>query len=140
MVQTIPYLLVKSGKKAIALYEECFGAKLISHEPFKEDLGKMMGFPEDFDYKNSTMHARLDILGAPIYLADNAMGAPFDSSGNVEVLLDLESKEQLDLIYEKAKNLGFNIKMELQKTFWGAYFARFEDTEGIGWQINYNEE
>jgi uncharacterized glyoxalase superfamily protein PhnB len=29
--------------------------------------------------------------------------------------------------------------MELEKTFWGAYFARFEDPEGIGWQLNFSE-
>ncbi|MFX0082716.1 MAG: VOC family protein [Candidatus Hodarchaeota archaeon] len=55
------------------------------------------------------------------------------------VYLDLDSKDQIDKIYNKVKEKGYKILMELEKTFWGAYFARFEDPEGIGWQLNYNE-
>jgi len=138
MVKAIPYLLVKNGKKAIKVYEELFGAKLISHEPFSPEIGKEFGFLDDFDYDNSTMHAKLEIDGAQIYLADNFMGLP--GSGNVEITLDLDSKEQMDKIYNKAKEKGYKIKMELQQTFWGAWFARFEDTYGVGWQLNYQSE
>ncbi|MHA2429937.1 MAG: VOC family protein [Promethearchaeota archaeon] len=138
MVKAIPYLLVKNGKEAIKAYEELFGAKLIHHEPFSPEIGKEFGFPDDFNYDNSTMHARLEIDGALIYLADNFMRLP--GSGNVEVTLDLDSKDQMDTIYNKAKEKGYNIKMELQQTFWGAWFARFEDSDGVGWQLNYQSE
>jgi PhnB protein len=137
MTKAIPYLLVKNGKKAIELYENLFRAKLIEHQPFNKEIGKEFGLPEDFDYENSTMHAKLDIDGALIYLADNMMGLP--SPGNIEITLDLENKEQIDSIYKKVKEKDFKIKMELEKTFWGAWFARFEDSEGIGWQLNYTE-
>ena len=137
MTKAIPYLLVKNGKKAIELYKSLFGATLIEHQPFNNEIGKEFGMPEDFDYDNSTMHAKLDIDGALIYLADNMMGLP--STGNVEITLDLENKDQLDSIYKLVKEKGFKITMELEKTFWGAWFARFEDSEGIGWQINYTE-
>lgn len=137
MTKAIPYLLVKSGKKAIKLYEYLFGAKLIEHQPFNKEISKEFGLPEDFDYENSTMHAKLDIDGALVYLADNMMGLP--SPGNVEITLDLENKDQIDQIYEKVKKKDFKIKMELERTFWGAWFARFEDSEGIGWQLNYTE-
>lgn len=76
MTKAIPYLLVKNGKKAIELYENLFRAKLIEHQPFNKEIGKEFGLPEDFDYENSTMHAKLDIDGALIYLADNMMGLP----------------------------------------------------------------
>ncbi|MFX0140515.1 MAG: VOC family protein, partial [Candidatus Hodarchaeota archaeon] len=130
MVKAIPYLLVRNGKEAIKVYEELFGAKLISHEPFSLEIGKEFGFPDEFDYDNSTMHAKLEIEGAQIYLADNFMG--YSGSGNVEITLDLDSKEQMDTIYNKVKEKGYKIKMELQQTFWGAWFARFEDLDGIG--------
>ncbi len=59
--------------------------------------------------------------------------------GIVEITLDLDTKEQIDKIYNKAKEKGYPILMELEKTFWDAYFTRFEDSEGIGWQLNYSE-
>ena len=137
MTKAIPYLLVKNGKKAIELYKDLFGAQLIEHQPFNKEIGKEFGIPEDFDYENSTMHAKLDIEGDLIYLADNMMGLP--SPGNVEITLDLENKDQIDRIYEEVKKNDFKIKMELERTFWGAWFARFEDSEDIGWQLNYTE-
>lgn len=140
MTKAIPYLLVKNGRKAIKLYEDIFDAKLIHHEPFNKEMGQNFGFSDDFDYDNSTMHARIEIHGAMIYLADNILADDFKSSGNVEVTLDLDTKEQLEKIYEKAKKHGSKITMELEKTFWGAYFTRFEDSEKIGWQLNFSEE
>jgi PhnB protein len=138
MVKAIPYLLVKNGKKAIEIYKELFDAKVIEHQPFSTEVGKEFGMPDDFDYENSTMHAKLDISGALIYLADNVTQRG-KAPGIVEITLDLETKEQIDKIYNKAKEKGYSILMELEKTFWGAYFARFEDPEGIGWQLNYSE-
>ena len=140
MAKAIPYLLVKNGKKAIKLYEDLFDAKLVYHQPFSEEIGKEFGFPDGFNYDDSTMHAELEIYGTTIYLADNSMGPPFESSGNVEITLNLESKQDFNTIYKKAKRLKSTIKMEAQQTFWGAWFARFEDTEKIAWQLNFSEE
>jgi PhnB protein len=139
MVKAIPYLLVENGKKAIKLYEDLFEAKVVSHQPFTKEIGKEFGMPDDFDYKNSTMHAELEIGGAEVYLSDNPMGRGSKTSSNVEIVLDLESKAQIEKIYNKAKELDCKIGMELQQTFWGAHYARFEDPIGIGWQLNFRE-
>ncbi len=138
MVQAIPYLIVKNGKESIKLYKDLFGAKIIEEMPFTKEMGKQFGLPDDFDYENSTLHAELEINGGKIMLTDNMAGET--GGGNVEVMLQLESKKQIDTIYSKAKKKGFKIKMELEKTFWGAYFARFEDSDGIGWQLNFQED
>ena len=138
MVLAIPYLIVRNGKESIKLYEELFGAKVIEHMPFTKEMGTQFGLPDDFDYKNSTLHAELEINGGKIMVTDNMAGET--GGGNVEVLLQLESKDQIDTIYSKAKKKGFKIKMELEKTFWGAYFARFEDSDGVGWQLNFQAD
>lgn len=138
LIKTNPFLLVKNGKAAIELYKELLGAKLVDHMPFTKEMGKEFGFPKNFDYNNSTMHAVLDVKSAEIMLADNTMGAP--GGGNVEIVLHLDNKKDLEEIYKKAKAKKFKIKMELQKTFWGAWYARFEDSEGVGWQLNFQEE
>lgn len=129
--------MVKNGKKAIKLYKNLFGAKELEHQPFHKEMGKGFGLPDDYDYENSMLHAKLDFDGALIYLADNILGLP--SPSNVEITLDLESKDQIDSIYRKVEENNFKITMTLEKTFWGAWFARFEDSEGIGWQLNYTE-
>ena len=138
MVLAIPYLIVKNGKESIKLYEELFGAKIIDHMPFTKEMGTQFGLPNDFDYDNSTLHAELEINSAKIMLTDNMAGEI--GGGNVEVMLQLDSKDQIDTIYSIAKKKGFKIKMELEKTFWGAYFTRFEDSDGIGWQLNFQED
>ena len=137
MVKANAYLNVTSGKESIELYKELFGAKLISHMPFKKEMGANMGFPEDFDYENSTMHAMIDIGGAIIMLSDNMMNRV--GGGNVMIFLDLDSKEQLDKIHEKVKKKKYKILMELSKTFWGAWFMIFEDSNGIAWQLGFGD-
>jgi uncharacterized glyoxalase superfamily protein PhnB len=173
MVKINPYLMVSNGKSAIELYKDLFGAKQVDHIPFQKEAGAYFGFPEDFDYENSTMHAELDIGGATIMLSDNPMNknrsgnvqilVNLDSkkdldkiyekvkekgfeilmdknrSGNVQILVNLDSKKDLDKIYEKVKEKGFEILMDLQKTSWGSWFLVFEDSYGIGWQLNFPE-
>ena len=137
MVRVIPYLTVKNGKKAIELYKVIFNAKLLDHRPVAKEEGANFNLPEDFDYENSTMHAELEIGGSHVYLSDN-MGPHIEPSGQrIEILLELDTKEEIEAIYNKAKERGAEIKMELQKTFWGAMYARFKDPLGIGWQLNH---
>ena len=61
MITINPYLMVKNGQEAIELYKELFGAKLVDRMPFEKEAGAFFGFPDDYDYENSTMHAVLDL-------------------------------------------------------------------------------
>ena len=137
MAKINPYLMVENGKEAIELYKELFGAKLVEHTPFEKEAGAHFGFPDDYDYENSTMHAILDINGAVIMLSDNALGK--SGSGNVQVLMNLDSKEEIDKINEKVQNKKFTVIMPLEKREWGMWFLMFEDSFGIGWQLSYSE-
>jgi PhnB protein len=49
----------------------------------------------------------------------------------------MDSLDEAKRVYA-ALSEGGTIEMELQKTFWGAYFASFTDQFGIGWMINYD--
>jgi PhnB protein len=138
MVKAIPYLVVPKAKEAIELYKKVFDAKVVSHEPFSKEMGEQMGFPDNFDYVNSTMHAELDIFGSDIYVSDSDSPEKIPK-GNVEVVLSVDNLEQIETFYNNAKKSGVEIIMELQKTFWGAHFTRFRDSFGVGWQLNYAE-
>ena len=138
MVKINPYLMVKNGKEAIELYKDLFGAKLVDHTPFAKEAAEYFGFPDDFDYENSTMHAVLDIGGAVVMLSDNPLGK--SGSGNVQILITYDAKEELDKIYEKVQKKKFTIIMPLEKTSWGSWFLFFEDSNGVGWQIAFFED
>ena len=138
MVKINPYLMVENGKEAIYLYKDLFGAKLVEHTPFAKEAGVHFGFPDDYNYENSTMHAVLDINGATIMLSDNALGK--SGSGNVQILINLDSKEELERINEKVQKKKFTIIMPLEKRTWGMWFLMFEDSFGIGWQLTFAED
>ncbi|MBY8986152.1 MAG: glyoxalase/bleomycin resistance/extradiol dioxygenase family protein [Candidatus Lokiarchaeota archaeon] len=138
MVKINPYLMVKNGKEAIELYKDLFGAKVIDQMPFEKEAGAYFGFPDDFDYENSTMHVVLDIEGATVMLSDNPMGKP--GSGNVQVLVTVESEDEIEKINEKVQKNKFTIVMPLEKTDWGSWYMMFEDSNGVGWQINFPVE
>ncbi len=131
--------MVKNGKEAIELYKDLFGAKLVDRMPFTKEMGgEGFGFPDDYDYENSTMHAVLDIEGAVVMLSDNPMGK--QGSGNVQVLITYDTKEPLVKINEKVQKKKFTIIMPLEETFWGSWYMMFEDSFGVGWQLNFSVE
>jgi PhnB protein len=138
MVKINPYLMVKNGKEAIERYKYLFGANVVEQMPFEKSAGEAFGFPDDFDYENSTMHAVLDIGGGTVMLSDNPMGK--SGSGNVQVLLTLDSKEEIDKIHEKVQEKKYTIIMPYRKTFWGSWYFMFEDSDGVGFQLNYPGE
>ena len=135
--------MVENGNNAIELYKDLFGAKVVEHRPFTKEVGAQMGWSDDFDYENSTMHAELDIEGATVMLSDNPDTSPMGevkAFNNVYVLVTVDSKEKIDKINEKVLEKKFAVTMPLEKTFWGSWFLVFQDSFGIGWQIAYSEE
>ena len=134
-MKVIPYISVPNAMKAIAAYEKLFDARLVDRMPFDEAVGASMGLPDDFDYENSTMHAVLDFSGAEVYISDS-MGEP--APGPVEILLDFDSREEIEGVWAKVKKMGLRVVMELEPQFWGALYGRFVDDDGVGWQLNHN--
>ncbi len=134
MVKAIPQIGVINAKNSIEYYKQIFDAKVITQVPVNPQAGKMMGLPEDYDYENSTMHAEIDIAGARLYLFDLRV---LPSHGNVEIALMFESKEEIETIWAKVKKCDYKIIFELATTFWGGYLGKFENCDGITWQLEY---
>ena len=130
-----PHISVPNAKKTIEVYKQLFKARLIDHMPFDKNIGASMGLSDSFDYENSTMHAVLDFNGSEVYIADS-MGEK--RSGPVEIVLDFESREDIEAIWSKVKMMNLQILMELEPQFWGALYGRFIDNDGVGWQLNHN--
>lgn len=88
-------------------------------------------------YEGKIIHSELHINDRCIlYFVDKL--DPQKAVSNPELILELDSKEEIDRLYSKVSEKGI-IKFELQKTFWGAYHAVIIDPYGIVWTLNYSE-
>jgi PhnB protein len=139
MVTVVPYLAVTNAKKALELYKQVFEIEINNHMPFTKEMGQGMGLPDDFDYENSTMHSEFELDGGRLYMSDDASGKKAGVQ-KIDVLLEIGSKKQIEKFFKNAEDHGFTISNKLEKTFWGAWFARVVDPFGIGWQMNYQED
>lgn len=52
----------------------------------------------------------------------------------------MESREEVDLIMEKAREAGATITVPAQDTFWGGYSGYFQDPDGHLWEIVWNPD
>ncbi len=145
MTLIIPYITLKgvgSANEAIRLYQSVFGAKLVEQMSYTPELGQQYGFPDNFDYKKSTMHAKIEIEGASMFISDELdflQEKPLKKGlGKVEIYIELDSKAKYDEIWENAsKRPDFKVLAESEFSFWGSWFARFMDSNEIAWQISY---
>lgn len=133
MVKMIPYLNVPNAKDAIDVYQKIFDAKLLNHLPFNKNNPPPNGFPDNFDFENSTIYAQIEILGLPIHLSDSLTDV--SSQGMVDIYLELDNEDQINQFYNKAKD-SCEVKVPLAKQAWGAYYTNFKDPVGITWQLS----
>lgn len=131
-----PYIMVKNANEALAFYQKVFGAEVIEHNKYEKSIGEQAGFPDDFDYENSTMHVGFRIGGHALYMADDVQNNLQDR-GRVDVMYEPSTREEIEVVYKRALDEGAEVDQELQETFWGAVFARFHDPFGVTWQLNY---
>lgn len=80
--------------------------------PFDKQMGKEMGLPDGFDYDNSTMHAVLDFNGEEVYISDSMNSLP---PGPVEIVLDFDSREEIEKVWDKVKKMNCQVVMELEQ-------------------------
>jgi PhnB protein len=117
-----PYLIVNDAAKALAFYQQAFGAK----ELFRmEQPGGRIG------------HAEIKIGDSPIMLADEfpEMGArsPQSLGGTpVSILLYVENA---DAMTERAVAAGAKILRPLQNQFYGDRSATLADPFGHTWHV-----
>ena len=53
---------------------------------------------------------------------------------------NVNSKEEVDAIMEKARAAGATIAKEAQDTFWGGYAGYFQDPDGHLWEVAWNPQ
>ena len=88
--------------------------------------------------KNLVMHIELPILGGHVLMGTDApesMGFKVNYGNNVYINLEPDTREETEKFF-KALSAGGQVSMELQDTFWGAYYGSCTDKYGVQWMFN----
>lgn len=116
-----PFIYVKDVDKLLSYYKDVFQANteiLIAKD------GK-------------TYHAQL-IIGENTFVHFSDTFHKHSISKNPHLLVDCDSKEELERVYQRLIDDGGHIKVKLYKTFFNAYHAEVKDRlNGITWVFNY---
>ena len=135
-----PYLNFNgNAEEAFNFYKSVFGKEFSNVQKFKDMPGSEKMSEDD---ANKIMHIALPLSNGHILMASDlleSMGHKLNVGNNVYINLSPDSEEEADKLY-KGLSAGGVVEMELQKTFWGAYYGSFTDKYGVKWMINYEYE
>lgn len=127
-----------NSREAIRFYADVFGAEPTQLMTFGE-APQHPDYPIAEEARNLIMHARLNIEGSNVMFTDTLPGMPFTSGNNVSLVVNGDSKERMDELFNKLK-AGGTVSLELQETFWSKYYGMLTDKFGINWMFNHIAE
>ena len=94
------------------------------------------------DDKNLIMHIELPIMGGFVLMGTDApesMGFKLNFGNNMYINLEPDTKAETKRLFD-ALSSGGKTTMELQMTFWGAYYGSCTDKYGVQWMFNCTEK
>lgn len=138
MKKADPYLNFNgTTEKAFDFYKSVFGGEFTSLQRFKE-IPESGNVPDDA--KNMIMHIALPLGSGNLLMGTDApesMGFKVINGNNVNIAIDAESEAEATRLYNGLSK-GGKVTMELQKTFWGAFYGSCTDKFGVNWMINFS--
>ncbi|WP_285056153.1 VOC family protein [Pedobacter ginsengisoli] len=129
-----PYVTFRGNcREAMIFYKDSFGGELTF-----QTVGET---PSDIRYPPGTedqiMHATLIIGDIIIMASDMISRAGFTLGTNISLSLTCDSLEQIERIFFSL-SMGGNIKDQLSRRPWGAFFGVITDRFGITWMLSYD--
>lgn len=144
MAKVSTYLnFTRQTEEAFNFYKSVFGGEFdggisrFSDVPPADDMPPM---PEA--EKNLVMHVALPITGGHMLMGTDApesMGFKINPGNNVYINLEPDTREETRRLFNEL-SAGGNVQMELQDTFWGAYYGSCTDKFGVQWMFNCAEK
>lgn len=128
------YLMFNGNcEEAINFYKEHLGGNVMQLQRYGET-------PEHTSerYKDKIMHSVMDLQGLTVMFSDASETSNVVFGDNFSIALDFKSLGDLNRAYD-ALITGGKVKMAVQETFWGAYFAMCTDKFGINWMLNHDK-
>jgi len=132
-----PYLnFPGTTEEAFNFYKSVFGGEFSMLQRFKDtpeggNLSESDG--------NKIMHVSLPIAPGYVLMATDAlesMGFKLNTGNNTYIAIAPDSRDEATRLFN-GLSAGGKIEMDLQDTFWGAYYGAFTDKYGVQWMINY---
>ena len=117
-------------QEAFSFYEKLFGGNLSNKETYEN---KEMDIPEH--YRKKIQHIELKGKGFHFMGYDASPDTPITKGNNVQMSIDLDSKEDTKTIFDQLSSSG-KTHTPLQETTWDAYYGRCTDQFGIEWMLN----
>jgi len=123
MKRIIPDITLDDCGRKLEFYRKVFGGEL-----------KNVTKTPDGDI----MHAELHIKpGLVLYFHDKFSYAAEMVYGSVVLVIDTESEEELNSLYNGLQEDGGGVRFKLQKMDWGGLHAVVEDRHSVIWSLNY---
>jgi PhnB protein len=145
MARVSTYLnFYRNTEEAFNFYKSVFGGEFSGQGISRfSDVPQTEGMPPlKVEDKNLVMHVELIITGGHILMGTDApesIGFKLVSGNNIHINVEPDTKAETLKLF-KALSAGGKVTMELQDTFWGAYFGSFTDKYGINWMFNCEEK
>lgn len=142
MAKVSTYLnFVDKTEEAFNFYKSVFGTEFNAPGMHRfKDMPTSDGMaPMDEATGNLIMHVELPILGGHILMGTDApeiMGFNVQKGNNMHINLEPDSKQETKRLYDALSQEGV-VTMEIQDTFWGAYFGSCTDKFGVNWMFNF---
>lgn len=126
-------------EEAFNFYKSVFGGEFTYMGKFK-DMPAMGGEEVSAEEADKIMHVSLPISQETTLMgsdSSDAYGKATVIGNNISLSVNADSKEEADRIF-KGLAEGGKITMEMNNTFWGAYFGMLVDKFGINWMMNFD--
>ena len=128
-----PYLMFEgNAEEALNFYAEVLNGEIEMIQRYSDGQG--MQVPEH--YANKVLHGRLRAGEVVLYVSDAVPGQRVTTGDQVSLTVEFDSEEKTDQAYAKLQ-AGGEVRMPLQKTFWGAKYGKLVDAYGVQWDLNY---
>ncbi|NJB85878.1 PhnB protein [Lewinella marina] len=122
-------------------YKSVFGGEFVGGISRFGEAPPQEGMPPmSEEDKNLVMNVQLPILGGHLLMGSDSpssMGMTVNPGNNTHIVLNPDSREETDRLFH-ALSEGGKVTMELQETFWNAYFGMCTDKYGIQWMVNHD--
>jgi PhnB protein len=133
-----PYLnFMGNTEKAMNFYKSVFGGQFSIFQRFKDIPG---GEKMSEDDQQKIMNISLPLRNGNVLMATDtleSMGQALNVGNNIHLAVSVESEKEADRIFKSLSD-GGQIKLAMNKAFWGAYFGMLIDQFGIQWMVSYD--
>ncbi len=124
-------------RQAVEYYAEVFSCQKPNIMTFGQ-FHNESDFPMSEEIKNQVMHTFLNINGHDIMFSDIPPGMPITQGDNFSLAYSTKDKDEIARIFNRLKDDGGPVYVELQETFWSDCYGSITDIFGINWQFTHD--